>query len=76
MPDRDGYAFMRELRGRPQDRGGALPALALTAHAGRDARARAIAAGFQRHLEKPIDAAHLAIAIHELLRPEGVRSPA
>jgi CheY-like chemotaxis protein len=74
MPGRDGYDLVRELRARPPERGGTIPALALTAHAGREARVRAIAAGFQRHLEKPIDAAHLAIAIDELLRMKSVRS--
>jgi signal transduction histidine kinase/ActR/RegA family two-component response regulator len=54
LPDTDGYDFIRELRAR--QRGGVtVPAIALTAYAGIDDARRALAAGFQRHVAKPVD---------------------
>ncbi len=55
MPGEDGYSFARTLRAS----GSELPAIALTAHALEADAARAIAAGFDRHLAKPIDFEHL-----------------
>lgn len=64
MPGEDGYAFIHQLRtGR---RGGQIPAAALTALAGEEDRRHALAAGFQMHLSKPIDAAQLAAAVASL----------
>jgi len=68
MPGEDGFAVLRRLRARRRD----LPAIALTAYAGPDDRERALAAGFQRHLAKPVDAAVLVAAIVALLRTNGV----
>ncbi|MBA3461544.1 MAG: response regulator [Deltaproteobacteria bacterium] len=63
MPGEDGYSFVRSLRGG----GSGVPVIALTAHA-RDADAkRALAAGFDRHLAKPIDFDVLLASVHELL---------
>jgi CheY-like chemotaxis protein len=61
MPEVDGYAFMRRVRGRNE--GGDVPALALTAYAGSEDAARAMRAGFQEHLAKPIDAGALVDAV-------------
>lgn len=49
----NGYDFVRKLRARPHDRGGSIPALALTAFAKPEDRTRALAAGFQLHVAKP-----------------------
>ncbi len=68
MPGEDGYAVLRRLRARHGD----LPAIALTAYAGQDDRERALAAGFQRHLAKPVDAPELVAAILALLRSGSV----
>lgn len=68
MPDEDGYAFIRQLRARGRERGGATPAAALTALAGEEDRKRALEAGFQMHLAKPIDADQLAAAVGALAR--------
>ncbi len=55
MPGLDGYALVRAIRAKPAEQGGRTPALALTAYA-RDADSdEAFAAGFQRHLAKPVD---------------------
>jgi CheY-like chemotaxis protein len=74
MPGEDGYALLRELRGRPPDRGGRIPAAALTAYARPLDADRAMAAGFQVHLAKPVEPSDLAAVIARLAR--GVRPPA
>jgi CheY-like chemotaxis protein len=67
MPGEDGYTFMRKLRAREAS-GPSTPALALTALASKEDRDRAIAAGFQLHLAKPIDIDRLRDAVLELSR--------
>jgi signal transduction histidine kinase/ActR/RegA family two-component response regulator len=67
MPDVDGYDFVRELRGRQRAAG--VPAIALTAYAGIDDARRAVAAGFQRHLAKPIDPADLVAIVRSVIAP-------
>lgn len=63
MPGEDGYSFVRSLRGG----GSVLPVIALTAHAREADAKRALAAGFDRHLAKPIDFSVLVASLHELL---------
>jgi two-component system CheB/CheR fusion protein len=63
MPGEDGYSFIRRVRELPAARGGATPALALTALAGEDDHRRALAAGFQLQLTKPVDIDRLVGAI-------------
>jgi CheY-like chemotaxis protein len=53
MPGEDGYSLIRRVRERPSERGGDVPAVALTAYAGRDHQVRALLAGFQAHVAKP-----------------------
>jgi two-component system CheB/CheR fusion protein len=67
MPGEDGYTFLRRLRARGPARGGNIPALALTALAGEGDRERALAAGFQMHLAKPVDIDHLTQAVVDLV---------
>ena len=66
MPGEDGYAFVRKLRAHDPERGAAIPALALTALATEEDRRRALAAGFQLHLAKPIDIDRLRDAVLQL----------
>ena len=66
MPGEDGYAFIRELRARPAERGGRVPAVAVTAYARPDDRRRALSAGFDAHLTKPIDEVELVAVIASL----------
>jgi hypothetical protein len=68
MPNVDGYEFMRLLRSRPQERGGRVAALALTAFAGLEDAVRARASGYQGHLAKPISPEDLAAAVAKLKR--------
>jgi CheY-like chemotaxis protein len=72
MPDEDGYAFVRRIRQLAPDEGGVTPCVALTAYAREEDRARALSAGFQRHLSKPIEPAELIAAVADLVEvPEG-----
>ncbi len=64
MPAKDGYQFIREVRRLPVELGGATPAVALTAFARSEDRTRAMIAGFQVHMAKPIEP-------HELLATVG-----
>jgi PAS domain S-box-containing protein len=66
MPEEDGYALMRKVRALPAGRGGRLPAAALTAYAGAEDRKRALRAGFQVHIPKPVDPAELVAAVASL----------
>ena len=59
MPGEDGYALIRKLRALPPDRGGLIPAAALTGLTGVEDRARVLRAGFQCHVGKPVDARQL-----------------
>lgn len=66
MPDEDGYSFLKKVRSLPQDKGGNVPALALTAYTKEEDRELAIAAGFQMHLGKPLDITELVQAVFQL----------
>ena len=65
MPDADGYALIAAVRSSSQP---TIPAVALTAYAGRDARERAIAAGFSAYTTKPVDPEDLIDLIVKLPR--------
>jgi CheY-like chemotaxis protein len=73
MPGIDGYELMRRVRDRPADRGGRIPAAALTAYARPEDRAAALRAGFQLHVAKPVQPAELAAVVSSLAgrRPKG-----
>jgi CheY-like chemotaxis protein len=66
LPERDGLSLMREIRSWPAERGGEVPALALTAYASAEDRQRTDAAGFQAYLCKPADPADLMARISAL----------
>jgi CheY-like chemotaxis protein len=63
MPGKDGYQFLREVRKLPAARGGKTPAIALTAFARSEDRTRAMLAGYQVHLSKPIDGHELVATV-------------
>ncbi|MFM2419665.1 MAG: hypothetical protein RL385_4388, partial [Pseudomonadota bacterium] len=63
MPGEDGYSLIRRIRSRGPERHGDIPALALTAFAGAENRALALAAGFQQHLAKAVDGEQLTQAL-------------
>jgi CheY-like chemotaxis protein len=68
MPEEDGVALMTRLRALPPDQGGHTPAIAVSAYVGGSDRARALAAGFNRYLHKPVDFNELGHAIVSLAR--------
>jgi signal transduction histidine kinase len=67
MPGRDGYALIREIRMLPDTATSAIPAVALTAFARAEDGIRALTAGFQLHLGKPVDEARLLAAVASLV---------
>ena len=66
MPHQDGYDLIRSLRSRAS-RAAAIPAVAVTAYARPEDRARALAAGFQDHTAKPIHAPDLIGKVERLV---------
>ncbi|HEY0007483.1 MAG TPA: ATP-binding protein, partial [Tepidisphaeraceae bacterium] len=66
MPVEDGHALIRRIRRLPHDQGGQTPAVALTAYARSEDRMRAILAGFQMHLAKPVEPAELITIVASL----------
>lgn len=67
MPGVDGYTLMRQIRQRSQA-GGNILAIALTAYAAESDEQQAIAAGFQRHLAKPVEPEELIKVIVQLIQ--------
>ena len=63
MPGEDGYVLIRKLRERAAARGGDTPAVALTAYGRMQDRHRAIAAGYDMHVPKPVDPGELTAII-------------
>jgi PAS domain S-box-containing protein len=68
MPGIDGYMLMRLIRAMPSEKGGKIPAIALTAYAGEINQKKALAAGFQMHLVKPVEAEKLFAGISAVLQ--------
>jgi CheY-like chemotaxis protein len=66
MPGADGYDLIREVRRREAQTGQRLPAAAITAYAGNLDRERALAAGFDRHVPKPISPEAIVAAVRSL----------
>jgi len=66
MPVEDGYSLIRKVRSSASDKIKRLPAVALTAYASEEDRDRAIAAGYDEHLTKPIDPAFFATVLAKL----------
>ena len=74
LPGMDGYELMRRVRQLDAPTGGRIVAVALTAHARPDDRTRALRAGFQAHLAKPVQTGELLATIVSLV--ELARQPA
>ena len=67
MADTDGFALIRTIRGLESPKTRALPAIAVTAYANPEDRVRALVAGYQNHIPKPVDSNALAAAIVQLV---------
>jgi PAS domain S-box-containing protein len=68
MPEKDGYSLIQEIRALPAEEGGILPAAALTAYATAADRQRALAAGYQEHVPKPVEPAIVLEVVANLAR--------
>ncbi len=68
MPEEDGYALIGKIRALDAEQGGRIPAVALTGYASASDRTKALLAGFQIHVPKPIDAVELAVVVGQLAR--------
>ncbi|MFY0566847.1 ATP-binding protein [Archangium lansingense] len=67
MPDEDGYTLIRRVRALPPAQGGQVPAAALTAYTRLEDRTRALSAGFQVYVPKPVDPIELVMALANLI---------
>jgi signal transduction histidine kinase/ActR/RegA family two-component response regulator len=76
MPDEDGYSLIRSLRASERGNGHATPAVALTAYVRVQDRARAVAAGFNMFVEKPVDPDELISVIGGIVESRGSRDEA
>jgi signal transduction histidine kinase/ActR/RegA family two-component response regulator len=68
MPGEDGYSLIRRVREWERHRGAYMPAVALTAYGRVEDRMRALSAGFQMHVAKPVEPAELTVVIMSLVR--------
>ena len=68
MPREDGYDLIRRLRSRPLERGGGIPAIAVTAYASAKDRESALASGYEAHVAKPFEPEVLAQTVAALYR--------
>jgi CheY-like chemotaxis protein len=73
MPGSDGYELIARVREMEVLRGGKMPAIALTAYAREEERQRALEAGFQMHLSKPVEVDELIAEVAKLV--EMLRNP-
>ncbi len=67
MPVEDGYHLIRLVRALGSD-AASIPAVAVTAYAQHEDRVRALAAGYQEHVAKPVDPRELALLVDDLVR--------
>ena len=74
LPDMDGYELIRRVRSEDH-RFSAMPAIALTAYARAEDRARALRAGYQAHLAKPVEPGELLMMIAGFARIVRANSP-
>ena len=71
MPVENGYELMRRIRQLAPEHGGGVPALALTAYARTEDRMKAVRAGFQMHISKPVEPAELLTIVGSLAGRNG-----
>jgi CheY-like chemotaxis protein len=69
MPDTDGYTLIRRVRAMPEDAGGRVPAIAITAFTEDYDSTKAYAAGFNGYVKKPIDITVFCNLVARLVTP-------
>ena len=67
MPSTDGYQLIQTIRTLPAERGGRTPAVALTAYTRIEDRLRALRAGYEMHVSKPIEYLELVTVIESIV---------
>jgi signal transduction histidine kinase/ActR/RegA family two-component response regulator len=67
MPEQDGYDLIAAVRSNPDPKKAGVPAIALTAFARAEDRTRALLAGFNLHMSKPVELAELLLALADLV---------
>jgi PAS domain S-box-containing protein len=72
MPKEDGYSLIRRIRNLAGD-ASRIPAIALTAYARAEDRAKALQAGYQLHMSKPVEPVKLIAMVASLVRPGSIR---
>ena len=68
MPGEDGYDLIKRVRTLPNESGGRVPAIALTAYARTEDRMQALRSGYQMHVPKPVELAELVTVAASLVR--------
>lgn len=68
MPQIDGYELIRQVRRLPRERGGRIPAIALTAYTRTEDRLQALRAGYDMHVPKPVELAELVAVAATVVR--------
>jgi signal transduction histidine kinase/ActR/RegA family two-component response regulator len=66
MPEEDGYSLIAKVRALPPERGGRIPAAALTAYVRAEDRVKVLRSGFQLHVPKPVEPAELVTVVAHL----------
>jgi signal transduction histidine kinase len=75
MPDEDGYSLLQKVRSKDKKKGGLVPAAALTAYGRSEDRVRALKAGYQIYLPKPVDPRELAVVVASLAKTNASKAP-
>jgi CheY-like chemotaxis protein len=75
MPDEDGYSFISKVREMEPERGGRIPAVALTAYTRPEERMRALQGGYETYVPKPIEVTELVAVVASLARRTEVGAP-
>jgi PAS domain S-box-containing protein len=76
LPGEDGYSLIERIRGLQPTQGAGVPAIALTAFARSEDRTRALQAGFQAHVVKPVEPAELVATVASFAHMVRSRAPA
>ncbi len=71
MPEEDGYSLIARVRVLPAERGGRIPAAALTAYVRAEDRVKVLRSGFQLHVPKPVEPAELVTVVAHLAGRNG-----
>jgi len=74
MPGEDGYSLLQKVRRKEKKSGSLLPAAALTAYGRSEDRVRALKAGYQTYLPKPVDPGELAVVVASLAKTNESKS--